>query len=153
MVTTEQIKELRERTGISLAQCKKALEDSGGDISKALEALKIQGAEVAAKKANRTLAGGVVGAYIHSNGKMGAMVELHSETDFVANNPEFRTLVQDVAMHVAAMEPADLPALLAQPFIKDPGQTIGDLVQHYVQKFGERIEISRFARFDTAQAA
>lgn len=156
MVTTEQIKELRERTGISLAQCKKALEEVAGDMTKALETLKAQGAAIADKKSSRTLKAGVVSAYIHSDihsdGKVGAMVQIHSETDFVARHSDFRVLVNDLAMHVAAMNPADLAELLAQPFIKDPTLTIKDLVQNHIQKFGERIEIARFVRFDTSLA-
>lgn len=150
MITTEQIKELRDRTGISIAQCKKALEEANGDMGKAMEALKSQGAEIAEKKSSRTLAAGAVSSYIHSTGNMGAMVEVHSETDFVAKNPEFRALAADLAMHIAASDPQNLEELLAQPYIKDPSITITDLVQSFVQKFGERIEIVRFARFDTA---
>lgn len=150
MVTTEQIKELRERTGISLAQCKKALEEAAGDLDKALVALKEQGAAIAEKKAARTLAAGKVSAYVHSTGNMAALVEVHSETDFVAKNPEFKALADELAMQIAAMEPANLEDLLVQPYIKDPSLTIKDLVQNYIQKFGERIEIVRFARFDTS---
>lgn len=152
MVTTEQIKELRDRTGISIGQCKKALEEAGGDMAKAVEALKAQGAAIADKKSSRTLAAGKVSAYIHSNGNMGSMVEVHSETDFVAKNPEFVALASDLAMHIAAMIPTDISELLEQPFIKDPSLTIKDLVLKHVQKFGERIEIVRFARFDTSMS-
>lgn len=151
-ISTEQIKELRERTGISLAQCKKALEEVNGDMTKALETLKAQGAAIADKKSSRALGAGKVSAYIHSNGNMGSLVQIHSETDFVAKNPEFRALADDLAMHVAAMNPADLAEFLEQPFIKDPSLTIKDLVQSYIQKFGERIEIARFVRFDTSLA-
>ncbi len=150
MITTEQIKDLRERTGISISQCKKALEDAGGDMTKALEALKAQGAAIAAKKADRALGSGVVSAYIHSNKRMGALIEIHSETDFVANNPEFKALADDIAMHVAAMVPTDLLELAEQPFVKDPSQTVADLIKLHIQKFGERIEVARFSRFDTA---
>src|SRR5680860_734073 len=122
MVTIEQVKELRERSGISIAQCKKAF---------------------------RSLAAGKVSAYIHSNGNMGSIVEVHTETDFVAKNPEFKTLADDLAMHIAAMNPVDVAELLEQSFIKDPSLTIKDLVQNHIQKFGERIEIARFVRFDT----
>jgi len=150
MITTEQIKELRDRTGISVAQCKKALEEGGGDMDKALAILKTQGAAIAEKKSSRVLAAGKVSAYIHSNGNMGTLVEVHSETDFVAKNPEFKILADDLAMHIAAMNPVDSVELLEQPFIKDPSLTIKDLIQNHVQKFGERIEIVRFVRFDTS---
>lgn len=149
MITTEQIKELRDRTGISIAQCKKALEDAGGDLDKALGFLKEKGAEVAEKKATRELHAGVVSAYVHSNGKMGALVQVHVETDFVAKNEGFKALADDIAMHVAAMNPTDVAELLAQPFVKDPSLTIDDLVKNHIQKFGERIEVAQFARLDT----
>ena len=149
-ITTEQIKELRDRTGISIAQCKKALEDAGGDIDKALSFLKEKGAEIAEKKSTRELKAGTVSAYIHGGGKVGSLVQLHSETDFVSKNPEFKALADDIAMHVAAMGPSDVTELLAQPFIKDPSLTIDDLVKSFIQKFGERIEIAGFARLSTA---
>lgn len=151
MITTEQIKELRDRTGISIAQCKKALEDAGGDVNKALDFLKAKGAEIADKKATRELHAGLVSAYVHSNGKMGALVQVHVETDFVAKNEGFKALADDLAMHIAAMDPADVTELLAQPFIKDPALTIDDLVKNHIQKFGERIEIARFARLDISK--
>ncbi len=149
MITIEQIKELRDRTGISIAQCKKALEDAGGDINKALDFLKTKGAEVAEKKATRELHAGLVSAYVHSNSKVGALVQLHVETDFVAKNEGFKTLAEDIAMQVVAMNPTDVAELLTQPFIKDPTLTIGDLVKNHIQKFGERIEVAKFARLDT----
>lgn len=146
MITTEQIKELREKTSISVAECKKALEAAGGDMDKALEELKARGAAIMAKKGDRELAAGAVAAYIHS-GTIGALVELHAETDFVAKNEGFVTLANDLAMQVAAMDPANIDELLTQPFIKDGSVTIGDLVKNAVQKFGERIEVIRFSRF------
>jgi elongation factor Ts len=150
MISTEQIKELRDKTGISIAQCKKALEDAGGDMAKALEDLKSKGAEIAEEKSSRTLGAGAVSAYVHSNGAMGAIVVLSSETDFVAKNPEFRAAADDLAMHIAAMSPKDIAELLTQPFIKDPSQTIESIINGLVQKFGERIEVLRFSRLDTS---
>lgn len=150
MITTEQIKELREKTSISIAQCKKALEESGGDMEKAMAVLKAQGASIAEKKANRELKAGTVSAYIHMNGAMGAMVVLRSESDFVAKNPEFKTLADDIAMHIAASDPENNDELLAQPFVKDPALTVNDLIKGFVQKFGERIEVVRFVRLDTS---
>jgi len=152
MITTEQIKELRERTGISIAECKKALEATGGDMDKALAALKERGAEIAEKKSGRELKAGTVKAYIHSGGTLGALVELHSETDFVAKNKDFQFLAEEVAMHVAAMDPKDVVELMEQPFVKDPGVTVNDLVQSYIQKFGERITVARFARLSTSSS-
>src|SRR3989339_2208910 len=117
MASVLEIKELREKTGISIAQCKKSLEEAGGDMAKALELLKAKGAEIADKKAERVLRAGAVKAYIHSNGKLGALVQISAETDFVANNAEFKALAEDVAMHVAAMDPADNEELAGQPFV------------------------------------
>ncbi len=105
MITTEQIKALRDQTGVSVMQCKKALEEAGGDEAKALVILRKKSGELAAKKGDRTFAAGVIQSYIHSNGNVGAMVELNCETDFVSNNNEFKTLARDIAMHVAATNP------------------------------------------------
>ncbi len=161
MVTPEQIKELREQTGISVMQCKKALEEAGGDKEKALAILKEKSAEQAAKKADRELGAGVVQSYIHSNGMMGSLVQLASETDFVSNNAEFRTIASDIAMHVTAMNPQFLKAeeavasgaseeeaLLTQPFVKNPSVTIQGLIDAAMQKFGEKVELVRFTRFE-----
>lgn len=104
-ISMEQVKALRDRTGISVMQCRKALEEAGGDEEKALILLRKKGAETAAKKADRELGAGVVAAYIHSNGAIGAMVQLASETDFVSNNAEFKTLAYDIAMQVSATNP------------------------------------------------
>lgn len=105
MISTEQIKELRDACGISVMQCKKALEEAGGDMEKARIILRKKGGDAAAKKADRLLAAGAVAAYIHSNGSIGAMVELACETDFVSKNDEFKSLAYDIAMHVAASNP------------------------------------------------
>ncbi|HVT74916.1 MAG TPA: translation elongation factor Ts [Candidatus Paceibacterota bacterium] len=105
MVTSDQIKELRESTGVSVMQCKKALEEAQGDMAKAIVILKKKGAEAAAKKGDRTLAATQIAAYVHSTGIVGVLVELGCETDFVAKNPEFKQLTYDVAMHIAASKP------------------------------------------------
>lgn len=105
MITTEQIKELREKTGISVMQCKKALEDAGGDISQAIDLLRKKGTEIAASKSGRELNAGVIASYVHSDKKMGVLVELLAETDFVAKNDEFQQLADDIALHIAAMNP------------------------------------------------
>jgi len=151
MITTEQIKTLRDKTGVSVMQCKEALERAGGDEEKALGFLREKGVEVSAKKQARTLGSGVVESYIHAGSKIGALVELLSETDFVARNGEFRMLAGDIAMHVAAMNPSGIndgeAALLAQPFVKDPGITVGALIEGSIQKFGEKIEVGRFTRY------
>jgi len=105
MITTEQVKSLRDKTGISIMQCKKALEDAGGDEVKALVILQKKGAEIADKKSDRALGAGVVSSYIHGTGSIGAMVELWCETDFVAKNEDFKTLARDIAMQIAATNP------------------------------------------------
>ena len=147
MVTAEQIKELRDETGLSVMECKRALEDAGGEREKAIALLKERGAAVAAKKGGRTLGAGTVVAYTHASGTIAAMVELLCETDFVGKNPEFKAIGYDIAMHIAAMNPENTEELLTQAFIKDPSRSIGDLVNGAVQKFGERTEVGKFVRF------
>lgn len=190
-ITTDQIKQLREATGVSVMQCKKALEESSGDMDKAKIVLYKISKQSADKKSGRTLGAGVVTSYIHGNGSVGTMVELLCETDFVARNEDFKVLARDIAMHIAAMAPEyvkmediqeqekmrarelfekDLDqkkpkeirdkiiegklsayfgekVLLEQSFIKNPEVSIRSLIEQAVQKFGERTEIGRFARF------
>ena len=158
-ITTELVKELRDKTGVSVMQCKKALEEAGGDMEKATAILLEKSAEIAGKKGDRTLGAGCIGSYVHSTGNVGTMVELLCETDFVAKNEEFKALARDIAMHVSATNPKYLKAddagaetepesvLLTQPFIKNPDVTIINLVQQATQKFGEKIEVSRFVRY------
>ncbi len=105
-ISMDQVKALRDRTGISVMQCKKALEDAGGDEEKALMFLRKKGADVAAKKSDRELGAGSIAAYVHANGAIGSLVQLSSETDFVSNNAEFKALAYDIAMHIGATNPA-----------------------------------------------
>ncbi len=107
-ITTEEIKKLREETGLSIMQCRKALEDAGGDKEKAKILLQKKGGEIAGKKGDRNLGSGVIASYIHSSGSIGVLVELSCETDFVAKNPEFKAVAYDIAMHVAATSPSYL---------------------------------------------
>ncbi|MDP2665824.1 MAG: translation elongation factor Ts [bacterium] len=144
-ITTEIIKELRERTGVSVMQCKKALEEAGGDLASAEVILKKHSAASAEKKADRTLGAGIIGSYVH-DGNIGAMVILSCESDFVAKNPEFGTLARDIAMQVAAMDPENTEEMFEQSFIKDESKTVRNLLEEATQKFGERIEVSRFMR-------
>jgi elongation factor Ts len=146
-ISAEAVKELREKTGISMMECKKALEEAAGDMTKALEILSARATVMAGKKSDRTLAAGTVAAYIHNTGQVGAMVQLSCETDFVSKNEEFITLARDIAMHVSAMRPADTAELMGQQYIKDPSKTIADLVSGGIQKFGERIEVTAFSCF------
>lgn len=152
MISALQVKELRDQTGVSMALCKQALEKADGDLTKALEVLREQGAVTAGKKAGRTLGAGRVGSYFHTTGTIGVMVELACETDFVAKTADFLKLSDDLAMHVAGFNPADLAELLAQPFLRDATRTITQVLNDAVQKMGERIEIVRFTRFEVGQA-
>ncbi len=191
----DQVKELRDMTGVSVMQCKKALEEAQGDKDKAIEILKRKSKDIAGKKGDRTLGSGTIQSYIHLGGAVGSMVLLSSETDFVSKNEEFKKLAYDIAMHIAAANPEfvsrdevseetvnDLKkvfeeeaeasgktdpaikekvvlgklntyfaerALLEQPFVNNGEVTVGALVDEAIQKFGERIEISRFARFSS----
>ena len=146
-ITTEQIKNLRDATGVSVMQCKKALEEAEGDLEKAKIILRKISKQSADKKAGRSLGAGTVASYIHSNGTVGAMVELLCETDFVARNEDFKTLARDITMHITAMDPENLEELLNQEFIKSPDKTIKNLIEEAIQKFGEKTEIGRFVRF------
>jgi len=144
----EKIKTLREATGLSFAQIKKALDEAGGDAAKAVEVLKSYGASMAAKKSSREMGEGIIDSYIHSTKKIGALVELLCETDFVARNSEFRAMAHDIAMHVVAMRPTDEAELLSQAFIKDPAITIKDVVNGAIAKLGENIRIGKFTIFE-----
>lgn len=146
-ISAEAVKELRDKTGVSMMECKKALEEAGGDMGKALELLQARAAVQAGKKMDRVLGAGVVASYVHGTGQVGALVLLSCETDFVSKNDEFMALARDIAMHVSAMRPADVAELLGQQFIKDPSKTIGDMLNAAVQKFGERTEVREFACF------
>ncbi len=149
-ITPEQVKELREKTGISVMECKKALEQSNGDMDAALKFLQERAAAQVGKKADRTLAAGTVAAYVHSNRQVGAMVSLACETDFVSKNEEFMALAYDIAMHISAMRPANLEELMAQSYIKDSEKTIADLISNATQKFGERTDVADFSCFAVA---
>lgn len=146
-ITPEQVKELRDKTGISVMECKKALEAAEGDMDKALAFLRERAAAAVGKKADRTLGAGTVAAYVHSNKQVGALVYLACETDFVSKNEEFVALAYDIAMHISAMRPANTEELMAQPFIKDGAKTIADLISGATQKFGERTEVADFSCF------
>ena len=146
-ISADMVKVLREETGVSVMQCKKALEEAGGDMDKAREALKVIAAAQAEKKADRTLGGGVIASYIHSNKKMGVLLELVCETDFVAQNEEFISTATQIAMHTGAMDPENVEALLEQPFLMNPEMTIQQVIEGLVQKTGERVEISKFVRY------
>ena len=189
-ITADLVKQLRDKTGVSVMQCKKALEEAAGDMNKAIDILSRKSADIAKKKGDRALAAGAVASYIHAGAQVGTLVMLSCETDFVSKNPEFMTLARELAMHAAATRPAyikredvsmaalqemrelfapeavDKPenirekviegkvagrlgelVLLDQPYIKDPGKKIQTLLDEASQKFGERIEVSKFSVF------
>ena len=191
-VTAQMVKELRERTGAPMLQCKSVLEETGGAIEEAIQVLRKKGLAAAAKKAGRTAAEGAVGSYIHAGGKIGVLVEVNCETDFVARTDDFQNLVKDIAMHIAAAEPRfvrreevteDLlerereiyrdqvlasgkpenlvdrivtgkmekfyseHVLLEQAFVKNPDQSIEQMIVEKVAKIGENIQVRRFSRF------
>jgi elongation factor Ts len=141
------IKQLREETQASVADVKKALDEAGGDLKKAKEVLQKKGFEAASKKADRTTEQGVIEAYVHGGGKIGVLVELLCETDFVAKTDEFKQLGHEIAMQVAAMNPKDTEELLKQEYIRDSSKTIEDLRKGAIAKLGENITLKRFERF------
>lgn len=141
------IKELREVTGLSFNEIRKALDEAGGDRVKALELLKQRGVSIAEKKSSRSTNEGIVEAYVHSTKKVGVLLELVCETDFVARNPMFLELAHECALHIAAMDPQTAEELLTQPYVKDPAITLGQLITNAIAKLGENIKIERFVRF------
>jgi len=142
------IKKLRESSQASIADCTKALEESKGDFDKALIWLEKHGIEKAEKKAQRSTSQGLIESYIHQNGKVGVLLEILCETDFVARTEEFKNLAHEVAMQIAAMEPKDVDDLLKQEYIRDNSKTIQDLVKAVIGKLGENIVIKRFTRYE-----
>ena len=192
-ISAAQVKELRDRTGAGMLECKKALEDTGGDIEAAIDSLRARGAAKAARRAGKEAGEGAIGSYVHTGGRIGVLVELNCETDFVARTDDFQGLVKDIAMHIAAARPLAVTAdaidpalverergvyreqvkeegkpeqirdkivegkiarffkdaaLVHQPFVKNPDQTVGELITQVSAKTGEKIEVRRFARFE-----
>lgn len=148
MTNIEKIKNLRDSVGLPFNEIKKALEEAGGDEKKAKEILHKLGAQMAAKRSSRQAKEGVVDSYIHNTRKVGSIVELLCETDFVARNVEFQKLAHELAMHIAAMKPGSLNDLLVQPFVKDQDITIRDLINQGIAKLGENIQVGRFQVFE-----
>lgn len=168
-IPLETIKELREITSSSVAKCKEALEEAQGDIKKAAELLRKRGLEIAAKKGDRVAKEGRVEAYVHMGNKIGVLLEVDCETDFVARNSEFAQFTKDLAMQITACDPEyikreDVPAdiieqekdkekflkercLMEQPFVKDPSITIKDYLGSLVSKMGENIVVRRYSRY------
>ena len=149
MVTAALVKELREKTGAEMMDCKKVLTETDGDLEKAAELLREKGITKAAKKSGRVAAEGMVEAYISEDEKVGAIVEVNSETDFVAKNEEFRTFVMDVAKQIVKNNPESVEALLAEPAMFEEGKTVNEALIGKIATIGENISIRRFARFET----
>lgn len=171
------VKELRERTGSGIMDCRRALDEAGGDLEKAAELLRQKGLASADKKRGRTAAEGLIASYIHNNGRYGALVEINCETDFVARTDDFQQLVSDIALHIVGMRPRytsedeisdderqagikefgdekrfiEETVLLRQGFVKDPGTTVEEVVRDAIGKLGENIVIRRFARFELGE--
>ena len=149
MVTASLVKELREKTGAGMMDCKKVLTETDGDMEKAIELLRERGIAKAAKKSGRVAAEGLVEAYISDDGKVGAIVEVNSETDFVAKNEEFKTFVMDVAKQVVEKNPKDVEELLNQEAIFEAGKTVNEALIGKIATIGENLSIRRFARFES----
>lgn len=147
-IKIEDVKKLRVKTGAGIADCRKALEEAKGDFGRAEELLKSWGIDKAAQKSDRAVGAGLVETYMHSGGRVGAMVEINCETDFVAKTDEFKNLAHEVAMQVAAMDPVDIDELLKQEYIRDSSKKIDDLVKETIAKLGENIVVKRFMRFE-----
>lgn len=144
----DNIKILRDETGLSFAQIKKALDEVGGDINMAREKLKEYSVKQAEKREGNVTGAGVVASYIHSNNSVGAMVILSCETDFVSNNDEYKNIARDIAMHVCAMGNDDIETVLTESFVKDGERTVQDIINSAIQKFGENIKLSKATRFN-----
>ncbi len=195
-ISAKDVKALRERTGAGMMECKKALEEADGNMDRAVDILRERGLAAAAKKAGRATSEGLIESYIHAGGRIGVLLEINCETDFVANTEDFRGLAHDVAMHVAAARPLyvrreDVPArvidheravlraqaknegkpdaivekmvegrvdkyykevcLLEQPYVKNPDQTIDQLIKEHIARLGEQIQVRRFVRFERGE--
>jgi elongation factor Ts len=145
-ITADDIKKLREETGAGVMDAKKALEENDGDHKKAADSLRATGVEKAEKRSERVTGQGLIETYIH-NGRVGAMVELNCETDFVARTDEFKNLAKEISMQIASMNPVDVEELMAQDYIRDSSKKIKDLVTETVAKTGENVQVKRFVRF------
>ena len=149
MVTASQVKDLREKTGAGMMDCKKVLTETDGDMEKAIELLRERGIAKAAKKSSRVAAEGIVEAYVTEDGKVGSLVEVNAETDFVAKNDEFKSFVEDVTKQVALTNPSDVEALLASKSMAEPDKTVKEVLTGKIATIGENMTIRRFVRFES----
>ncbi len=143
----DKIKELREKTGAGVMDAKRAIEEARGDLEEAEKIIRQKGLTKAASKSEREVKSGRVYSYVHNTGRVGAMVEIACETDFVANTEDFQSLCKEIAMQVASMDPTDVEVLMKQSYIRDGSKTIEDLVKALIAKTGENTKIVRFVRF------
>ena len=148
MAKIDDLKKIRSVTGASVDAIHKALDEADGEIERALKLLKDRGMAAASKKANRQTGEGIISYYTHANGKVGALVKLLCETDFVANTEQFKELGHELAMQIAAMDPVNLEDLLSQASIRNQDLTIDTLIKGYIAKLGENIKIGEFCRFE-----
>ena len=148
MVSIDQIKQLRQDTGVSISECKKALEGARGDINLAKEILKKWGKEFAQKQADKEVKEGLIATYLHPDKKIGVILEINCETDFVAKSEDFQKLAHELCLQIAAMNPENIDSLFLQPWIKEETKTVKDLMQSFIVKLGENILIKRFNRYE-----
>lgn len=163
MITATQVKALRDKTGAGVMDCKRALEEAGGDMERATQLLAEKGLALAAKRSHRITSEGQIISYIHTGGRVGVMVEIKCETDFVGKTKEFSDLCKNIAMQIAAMNPQyldmdsvpngvgeipDNDILMLQEYIRDPNKNVGDLIKEIISKTGENIKISRYVRYE-----
>lgn len=151
MVDIKLLKKLRNETSVSIADCRIALEQSKNDYKKALDCVRKSGLEKAAKKADRETPQGLIESYIHQNGRVGALIEVSCETDFVARTDVFKNLIHEISMQVAAMNPKDVKILLKQEYIRDNSKTIEGLIKEVIAKLGENIVVKKFQRFEIGE--
>jgi len=151
-IDPKDVQRLRSESGAGVMDCKRALEETGGDYAKALALIKERGIQSVAKKSEREAKEGVIASYVHSNRRVGALVELASETDFVSRGEDFQKLALEIAMQVAAMEPASVDDLLEQPYIRDASKKIKDLVTDVAASTKENVHVRRIQRFELGES-
>lgn len=144
-ISLDEVRRLRELTGVGITDAKQALVEAAGDFDKALEQMKAKGLTKAEKRAEREARAGLIGSYVH-DGRIGVLVEVNCETDFVAKTDEFKQLVKDICLQIVASDPQSEKELLEQPYVKDPAITVGDVVKGHIAKLGENIVVRRFER-------
>lgn len=148
MITIQQVKQLRNKTGVSITECKKALKEAGGHIEKARDILKKKGSDFARKRLDRETSEGIIDSYIHPGMKVGVLIELHCESDFVARSEDFKRLTHELCLQIAAFPLEKEDSLLSQLWVKDQRKTVKDLIEEYITRFGENIVVKRFIRYE-----